>query len=259
MLFHILVWLLMVHSILSLFYILVGSTSATLIVMTLSLAVAIKHDPAERCASKASLWRLMKTMPGMIALAATVLMFICGPDQTFSDKSKGVSSVDWGQHFCSYKWMILKFSPVYYKALLAWYDSQIFHTSSTASAFLDLPPVVWKDVNNVNNLIQCMNNTDIVQIGTLSNSPSLAPLTSHGSISTTMAPNGPSPTPAFGTSAAPVAMALHNIPMVEQEVHEGIDVGVIKGNRLATRGTTVTANYIAWSTRNMIRRSKGKN
>ncbi|KAF8266404.1 hypothetical protein EI94DRAFT_1701735 [Lactarius quietus] len=186
--------------------------------------------------------------------------------------------------------MILKFSLAYYKALLAWYYSQIFCTSSAALAFLDLPPVVRKDVDNVDDLIQRMNNTDIVQIGTLSNSPSLAPSTSHGSISTTMAPNRPSPTPAFGSSAAPVAVAPHDVspisspcrnvasdsesvgavennprcepipvPVVEQEVHEGIDVGVIQGNRRATRGTTVMANYIAQSTRNTIQRSKGKN
>ncbi|KAF8261227.1 hypothetical protein EI94DRAFT_1705709 [Lactarius quietus] len=106
MLFHILVWLLMVHSILSLFYIL--------------------------------------------------LTFICGPDQTFSDKSKGLQ-VD---------------------------DLKVFTSVLQGPSGL---------------------------IGTLSNSPSLTPSTSHGSISTTMAPNCPSPTPAFGTSAAPVAVAPHDV------------------------------------------------
>ncbi|KAI9453058.1 hypothetical protein F5148DRAFT_1289331 [Russula earlei] len=57
--------------------------------------------------SKAILWGVSKTTPGMIAMAATVLTFICGPDQMFSDKVIGPSGINWKQRFIQYKYTIL--------------------------------------------------------------------------------------------------------------------------------------------------------
>lgn len=178
--------------------------------------------------------------------------------------------------------MILKFSPAYYKSLLSWYDSQIFRTSTAASAFPGLPSIVRNDINDVDDLIQRMSSTDIVQIGIQSTSPSLAP-SSHGSIPTSMAPYCPSPTPALGSASAPVAVAplpspcenmgssdfeltfaaendppREPVPVpvgIEQADHAGIHVGTVPANKQANKWKG--GNYTARSTRNM-RSKKGQ-
>ncbi|KAH9017268.1 hypothetical protein EDB85DRAFT_2155303 [Lactarius pseudohatsudake] len=86
------------------------------------------------CTPKSILWGITETTPGMIALAATVLTFVCGPDQTFSEKSKGQSCVHWGERFLLYKQAILKFPPQYYEQLISWYNAQIFGTRKDKTA-----------------------------------------------------------------------------------------------------------------------------
>jgi len=63
-------------------------------------------------------------------------MFICGPNQIFSEKSRGPSSVDWRDHFLLYKQTILKLPPNYFTFLFA-YDKQIFSTTDDTSASVD--------------------------------------------------------------------------------------------------------------------------
>ncbi|KAH9993317.1 hypothetical protein BJV74DRAFT_795625 [Russula compacta] len=79
--------------------------------------------------NKALLWGVMETTPGMITLAATVLTFVCGPDQTFTQKTKGKSKIVWKMHFLQYKQTILHFLSSYCKHLLAFYDVHIFGES----------------------------------------------------------------------------------------------------------------------------------
>ncbi|KAF8274705.1 hypothetical protein EI94DRAFT_1794000 [Lactarius quietus] len=68
---------------------------------------SLGSDPAGRRAPRASLWGITKMTPGMIALVATILTFVCGPNQVFSEKSKGPSNVSWREHFQDYKQAIL--------------------------------------------------------------------------------------------------------------------------------------------------------
>ncbi|KAH9956217.1 hypothetical protein BJV74DRAFT_800163 [Russula compacta] len=49
--------------------------------------------------NKALLWGVMETTRHD-PLAATVLTFVCGPDQTFTQKTKGVKDW-WKTHFCN--------------------------------------------------------------------------------------------------------------------------------------------------------------
>src|ERR1700727_3325722 len=95
-------------------------------------------------------------------------MFICGPDQTFSDRSKGPTGINWSQRFDVYKKLILQLPPLYYVSLLSWYNSQIFRTSTTASAPMDSLPKDQQDVNNVNDLIEHMGSSDVVHVESLS-------------------------------------------------------------------------------------------
>ncbi|KAH8984059.1 hypothetical protein EDB86DRAFT_3084830 [Lactarius hatsudake] len=157
-------------------------------------------DAAGRRALKSILWGITETTPGMIALAATVLTFVCGPDQTFSEKSKGQSCVDWGERFLLYKQAILKFPPQYYERLISWYNAQIFGTRkdktvTSESTSAKKPPPPRKRFGAVDDLIQCMESTDVT-------SPSS---------STTMAPNHPSPTPSFHASALQPAAASEHL------------------------------------------------
>ncbi|KAH8976585.1 hypothetical protein EDB86DRAFT_2839908 [Lactarius hatsudake] len=153
-------------------------------------------DAAGRRALKSILWGITETTPGMIALAATVLTFVCGPDQTFSEKSKGQSCVDWGERFLLYKQAILKFPPQYYERLISWYNAQIFgtrkdKTATSESTSAKKPPPPRKRFGAVDDLIQRMESTDVT-------SPSS---------STTVAPDRPSPTPSFHASALQPAAA----------------------------------------------------
>ncbi|KAH9010865.1 hypothetical protein EDB84DRAFT_1651181 [Lactarius hengduanensis] len=146
-------------------------------------------DAAGRRAPKSILWGITETTPGMIALAATVLTFVCGPDQTFSEKSKGQSCVHWGERFLLYKQAILKFPPQYYEQLISWYNAQIFgtrkdKTATSESTSAKKPPPPRGRFGAVDDLIQRMESTGVM-------SPSS---------STTVAPDRPSPTPSFHAS-----------------------------------------------------------
>ncbi|KAF8266830.1 hypothetical protein EI94DRAFT_1701468 [Lactarius quietus] len=121
-------------------------------------------DPAGRRAPRASLWGITKTMPGMIALAATILTFVCGPDQVFSEKSKGPSNVGWRDRFWDYKQAILRFPPQYISFLLSWYDHRIFPAKSGASTSANSTLTSQQGPNDIDDLIRCMTvNIDVGQ------------------------------------------------------------------------------------------------
>ncbi|KAF8259365.1 hypothetical protein EI94DRAFT_1813455 [Lactarius quietus] len=132
-------------------------------------------DPAGRCAPRASLWGITKMTPGMIALAATIichiyccalpfpaelddpkLTFVCGPNQVFSEKSKGPSNVSWRERFQDYKQAILQFPPQYISFLLSWYDHRIFPAKSVASTSANSTLTSQQGPNDIDNLIRCM-------------------------------------------------------------------------------------------------------
>ncbi|KAF8266994.1 hypothetical protein EI94DRAFT_93827 [Lactarius quietus] len=75
------------------------------------------------------LWGVKKTTPDMIAMAATLLIFACTPDQTFSDKTKGPSNIDWREHFTLYKHTVFRIPDDQRVNLFAWYDQHIFGTT----------------------------------------------------------------------------------------------------------------------------------
>ncbi|KAI0299212.1 hypothetical protein BC826DRAFT_996021 [Russula brevipes] len=129
---------------------------------------------------------LTKTTPGMIAAAATMLTFACGPDSTFS-AAKSASGVDWGQRHTCYKAFVLKLPLAYRTRLFSWYDEYIFgakepvpdNTNTSSAAF-----------NDVDELIQQLSNRN-------AEPPSSAPpaLTSAPPALTSAPPALASPTP----------------------------------------------------------------
>ncbi|KAI9508627.1 hypothetical protein F5148DRAFT_1148913 [Russula earlei] len=153
-----------------------------------------KHTP------KAILWGISKTTPGMIAMAATVFTFICGPDQMFSDKVIGPSGINWKQRFIQYKYTILQLPLTYRSTLLLWYDNIIFPTSTMSSgqANGESSDPVFDDINW---LISQLDNTEVRVPGqSLISSP---PALSNGQ------------TPGVGTTMAPMPDPNPNTPVTE--------------------------------------------
>ncbi|KAH9997451.1 hypothetical protein BJV74DRAFT_794945 [Russula compacta] len=122
------------------------------------------------CPNKALLWGIMETTPGMITLAATVLTFVCGPDQTFTQKTKGKSKVAWKMHFLQYKQMILCFLPSYCKRLLAFYDVHIFGES-----LISVPESLEPTETALNDIDDVPQHLDNVDEATLSAPPAQSP------------------------------------------------------------------------------------
>ncbi|KAI9455174.1 hypothetical protein BJY52DRAFT_1188537 [Lactarius psammicola] len=83
--------------------------------------------------TKGVLWSVGKTTPGMIAMAATLLIYACSEDRSFS-KTEGASGVNWDQRFKLYKQAILRFPDNYRADLFAWFDMRVFAKASTVSS-----------------------------------------------------------------------------------------------------------------------------
>ncbi|KAH9004679.1 hypothetical protein EDB86DRAFT_2825781 [Lactarius hatsudake] len=94
-------------------------------------------------ASKAALWNVNAATPGMIAFAATLLLYACSPDDIFSDKSRGCTGIVWRERFTLYKRAIICFPDDYRTSLLAWYNEKLFGivTASGAPSSSDAPEV----------------------------------------------------------------------------------------------------------------------
>ncbi|KAI9433793.1 hypothetical protein BJY52DRAFT_1198444 [Lactarius psammicola] len=86
-----------------------------------------------KCSTKGVLWSVGKTTPGMIVMAATLLIYACSEDRSFS-KTEGASGVNWDQHFKLYKQAILRFPDNYRMDLFAWFDMRVFAKASTVSS-----------------------------------------------------------------------------------------------------------------------------
>ncbi|KAH9168439.1 hypothetical protein EDB89DRAFT_1909282 [Lactarius sanguifluus] len=102
-------------------------------------------------ASKAVLWNVNAATPGMIAFAATLLLYACSPDDIFSDKSRGCSGIVWRERFTLYKRAIICFPDDYRTSLLAWYNEKLFGivTASGAPSSSHAPEVGVEVVNSL--------------------------------------------------------------------------------------------------------------
>ncbi|KAH9959377.1 hypothetical protein BGW80DRAFT_1464759 [Lactifluus volemus] len=118
---------------------------------------AIHGETTGRRPGRSSLWGVTKTTPGMIAGAATVLTFVCGPDTTFNGNGRCQSGVNWKNRFSLYKRAILHFPSAYRSCLLSWYDQRVFDTVPT-SALVDASGID-NGLSAVNDLIHRMHDT----------------------------------------------------------------------------------------------------
>jgi hypothetical protein len=87
------------------------------------------------------------------------LTFICGPDQIFTEKSKGQSGVDWGKRHQQYKCTILRLPPPRRSELLAWYDKEVFKTPSPSAMVTESE----SGVDEIDELIHRLEDTDVEQ------------------------------------------------------------------------------------------------
>ncbi|KAH9033614.1 hypothetical protein EDB85DRAFT_1890140 [Lactarius pseudohatsudake] len=93
---------------------------------------SIDGEGAAKRTTKGVLWGVKKTTPGMIATAATLLVYACSQDQSFS-RTMGPSGVSWKARFDLYKQSIIRFPIGYRTELLSWFDKLLFKNSGAAS------------------------------------------------------------------------------------------------------------------------------
>ncbi|KAH9005715.1 hypothetical protein EDB86DRAFT_2824832 [Lactarius hatsudake] len=91
---------------------------------------SIEDETIAKRATKGVVWDVDGATPGMIAMAATVLTYVCSPDQTFSEKSLGPSRISWGQCFKCHKRAILSLPTAHRNDLLSWYNKVLFEKDS---------------------------------------------------------------------------------------------------------------------------------
>ncbi|KAH9170625.1 hypothetical protein EDB89DRAFT_2071832 [Lactarius sanguifluus] len=133
------------------------------------------ENPAEpdkkKRASKAVLWNVNAATPGMIAFAATLLLYACSPDDIFSNKSRGRSGIVWRERFTLYKRAIICFPDDYRMSLLAWYNKKLFGivTASGAPSSSHAPEV---GVEVVNSLVARLHQVNFKDLSEPSASPS---------------------------------------------------------------------------------------
>ena len=169
------------------------------------------------------------------------MLFVCGPDQTFSEKGKGPSGVDWGTRFSQYKYFILRLTPEHRSHLLSWYDQHIFGGTTSSVVQTNATPsgstFVTKDLADV---LSRLDNADIdSESGSYSTPPELV---SHFS------PSSPLPFDAITDDAF---MAHPGILPSEQEPEERVAETV-----LDDRERTSTARGRPRATRVQARKAK---
>ncbi|KAH8984061.1 hypothetical protein EDB86DRAFT_2833660 [Lactarius hatsudake] len=230
-----------------------------LFLKTILLGVSsLDGDPTGKRAPRATLWGITHTTPGMIALAATVITFVCGPDQTFSERTKGPTGIQWGDRFLLYKKMVLKLPPDYYTALLSWYDERIFSKQTKTSASAKLPSKPKQGHDTVDDLINHMSRTNVAPAWSLPTS-----VTSHHEDKEFI-----SPSPSFcsapgepGLMSAPAITVEHDVehdltdqvqatPVPEQE-----DVAPRPPKNRRARGAQASALAQTGTRRKMTRSS----
>jgi len=88
------------------------------------------------------------------------MTFVCGPDQTFSEKAKGPSSVDWGARFSHYKCIVLRLPLSNRSRLLAWYNKRLFLRPITSAAQTNLG-TFDSGADEIDDLIQWLGDADV--------------------------------------------------------------------------------------------------
>ncbi|KAH9024193.1 hypothetical protein EDB85DRAFT_277946 [Lactarius pseudohatsudake] len=118
---------------------------------------------SKKRASKSVLWGVNTATPGMIAFAATLLMYACSPDDIFSDKSRGRSGIVWKERFTLYKRAIICSPEDYRKDLLDWYNEKLFGTvpASGTSSSSHAPELGIDVVNGLVARLRQVNFTDL--------------------------------------------------------------------------------------------------
>ena len=106
-----------------------------------------------------------------------------GPDQTFSERARGPSGVDWKSCFTLYKKAIISMPPDHLTYLLTWYDNQLFPTSASVSSLAPSSSSRDQGASEVEDLVKRLNRVDVTSV-------SLPPSTTPG-ISVTPAPELP--------------------------------------------------------------------
>jgi hypothetical protein len=103
------------------------------------------------------------------------LTFVCGPDKTFSDKSKGPTGINWAQRFALYKCTVLKLPSNHRARLLAWYDIRIFGKASISNPVA--LSTLEQGLEDVNDLIERLGSADLevpADLPTVSLTPQVA-------------------------------------------------------------------------------------
>ncbi|KAI9442021.1 hypothetical protein BJY52DRAFT_1229257 [Lactarius psammicola] len=111
--------------------------------------------------TKGVLWSVGKTTPGMIAMAATLLIYACSEDRSFS-KTEGASGVNWDQRFKLYKQAILRFPDNYHADLFTWFDMQVFTKASTVSSLGS--GSLHQGLEDVEDLVECLYQAEVTSI-----------------------------------------------------------------------------------------------
>jgi hypothetical protein len=88
------------------------------------------------------------------------MTFVCGLDQTFSEKAKGPSGVDWGACFSHYKCIVLHLPLSNRSWLLAWYNERLFSRPITSAAQTN-SGAFDSGANEIDDLIQRLGDADI--------------------------------------------------------------------------------------------------
>jgi len=88
------------------------------------------------------------------------MTFVCGLDQTFSEKAKGPSGVDWGARFSQYKCIVLCLPLSNRSRLLAWYDEHLFLRPIT-SAVQTNSGTFDSGADEIDDLIQRLGDADV--------------------------------------------------------------------------------------------------
>jgi hypothetical protein len=88
------------------------------------------------------------------------MTFVCGPDQTFAERAKGPSAVDWRARFSQYKCIVLRLQPAHRSRLLAWYDERIF-SRPTVSVVQTTPTASESRFDEIEDLIQRLGDADV--------------------------------------------------------------------------------------------------
>ncbi|KAF8267082.1 hypothetical protein EI94DRAFT_1802179 [Lactarius quietus] len=127
---------------------------ATFLKLVLYGPSSIRGEVGGKHATKGMLWSVEKSTPGMIAMAATLVLYACSLDQSFSDKAKGPSGINWKERFTRYKQAILSFPPNYRNNLLSWYDQQIFAKTTASLCMGSLVPNLGEVEDLVEHLFQ---------------------------------------------------------------------------------------------------------